>query len=65
MQGTAECYGLQEPVTAEHSPFVGAIAGLAQYFTDTRPFNGCAYDLGWKHANATLTSRSVNNTAGC
>ena len=49
----------------DQSPFVGAIAALANYYTDTVPANGCLYDLGWKHPNATLTSRSVNNTQGC
>ena len=32
--------------------FTSAIARLAEYFEDQKPFSDCGLDLGWEHANA-------------
>lgn len=36
--------------------FTGAVARLAEYYSDQKQFSDCGLDLGWDHPNATLAS---------
>ncbi|KAK9819681.1 hypothetical protein WJX72_001055 [[Myrmecia] bisecta] len=59
-------YTYAEATTDGSTCFAGALAGLASYFTNNQTaINDCQLDLGWTHPNATMTPKSVNNTAGC
>lgn len=44
----------------------GALAALSEYFTTNQAKqDDCGLDLGWAHPNATVTAKSINNTAEC
>lgn len=44
----------------------GALAALGEFFTTNQGRQtDCGLDLGWTHPNATVTAKSINNTAEC
>lgn len=44
----------------------GALAALSEYFTAKQTAqDDCGLDLGWSHPNATVTAKSIDNTAEC
>jgi hypothetical protein len=44
----------------------GALAALSEYFTTKQTKqDDCGLDLGWGHPNATVTAKSIDNTAEC
>jgi hypothetical protein len=44
----------------------GALAALSEYFTTMQTKqDDCGLDLGWSHPNATVTAKSIDNTAEC
>lgn len=44
----------------------GALAALSEYFTTKQTKqDDCGLDLGWGHPNATVSAKSIDNTAEC
>ena len=59
---------VRRPPADGTSGITGALAALTQYFStspNVTPQTDCGLDLGWTHANATNSAKSVNNTAVC